>query len=97
MDIIKRHLIVSILDKIELYLESYDTNFIYFNKPVFDPKFGKIDRMNKWAPFREDEITPVGYSLLSGSTLLKMWMNIKKSKIHYYYFKGSDYIKVKIK
>ena len=96
MDIIKRYLITGITDKIEDTLKIHGTNFIYFNNPVIDPKFGKIDRMNKWAPFRKDEIQPVGYSLLSGSTLLKMWKNIQKGKIYYYYFKSGEYKKVKL-
>jgi hypothetical protein len=97
MDIIRRYLITGIIDRIEKVLKVHGTNFIYFNSPVSDPKFGEIDRVNKWAPFRKDEMHPVGYSLLSGSTLLKIWKNIQRDKLHYYCFNKGKYKKVKLK
>ena len=90
MDIIKRYLIAGIQEEIAEIIKLHGVNFIYFNRPVVDSKFGKIDRVNKWAPFRQDEMHPVGYSLLCGKTLLEMWKKIKKNKLYYYHFKNGD-------
>lgn len=97
MDFIRPVLIRKIQDEVKELIEITDTNFLYFNNPVVDRRFGEIDRVNKWAPFGKDQISPFSFSLLEGKTLVDILEKLNNNKIHFYRFSGGGFQKIKLK
>jgi hypothetical protein len=82
MIFIKEHLLSVIDDRIEdIFYQTKHNGFIYFDEPVIDEKY-TIDRVSRLSPFKFDEILPVDWYKLKGSTLLKIFEKIKKQELY---------------
>ena len=82
MIFIKKFLLNKIDDKVEsIFHKTKHDGFIYFDEPVSDEKY-TIDRVSRLSPFKFDEIVPVDWYKLKGSTLLKIFEKIKKQELY---------------
>jgi hypothetical protein len=93
MDFIKAHLVSKIK---RLYKEyeaalqpSGDNKFLYFDEPIqvnndpfFRKKVNKINRVNAWYPFMDEEIVNSGWHELDGSSIREMYDKIKSNKVY---------------
>lgn len=82
MIFIKEHLLNIIDDKVEnIFYKTKHDGFIYFDEPIVDEKY-TIDRVSRLSPFKFDEIVPINWQNLRGSTLLKIYKKIKKKELY---------------
>ena len=87
MNFITRHLI----DKIEEELKKKQAvlkhdHFYYFDEPIKDGKkhIRYIDRINRSYPFVKDEILPITWYALDGSSLRELYMKLKYNQFYIY-------------
>ncbi len=57
--------------------------FYYFNDPIKDGK-RMVNRVNRWAPYRKDEILPCSWYTLRGGTLMSIFNNLKNNEFYIY-------------
>lgn len=86
MDFIKAHLVSKIK---RLYKEyenglqpSGDNKFLYFDEPIKVKGNKRINRVNAWYPFREEEIVNSGWHDIRGSIIREMYDKIKSNKVY---------------
>jgi hypothetical protein len=86
MDFIKAHLV----SKIKVLYKEYekglqpsgDNKFLYFDEPIQVKDNKKINRINAWYPFREEEIVNSGWHDIRGSIIREMYDKIKSNRVY---------------
>jgi hypothetical protein len=66
---------------IDLNVESNNKNFLFFDEPIIEDDY-IIDRVNTHSPYQLEEILPLSWYLLKGSTLVKIYQKLKERKVY---------------
>jgi hypothetical protein len=66
---------------IDLNIESQNKNFLFFDEPIIEDDY-VIDRVNTYSPYQFEEILPLSWYLLKGSTLVKIHQKLKERKVY---------------
>jgi hypothetical protein len=66
---------------IDLNMESQNKNFLFFDEPIIEDDY-VIDRVNTHSPYQFEEILPLSWYLLKGSTLVKIHRKLKERKVY---------------
>jgi hypothetical protein len=66
---------------IDLNIESQNKNFLFFDEPIIEDDY-IIDRVNIHSPYQFEEILPLSWYLLKGSTLVKIHQKLKERKVY---------------
>ncbi len=84
MNFIKTHLIAKIEEQVKHKQAVLKHNhFYYFDKPIIEDK--KIfDRINRFNPYRKNEILPSSYYSLKGATLVEIFKQLKSNDFFIY-------------
>jgi len=87
MTFIERHLIVKINEQLKQKqaILKHD-HFYYFDSPIKDGKKHKrvIDRVNRYNPYIKNEILPISWYALDGSSLRELYMKLKYNQFYIY-------------
>jgi hypothetical protein len=70
-----------IKEVIDLNVESENKNFLFFDEPIIEDDY-IIDRVNTHSPYQLEEILPLSWYLLKGSTLVKIHQKLKERKVY---------------
>lgn len=70
-----------IKEVIDLNVESQNKNFLFFDEPIVEGDY-VIDRVNTHSPYQLEEILPLSWYLLKGSTLVKIHRKLKERKVY---------------
>jgi hypothetical protein len=70
-----------IKEVIDLNVESQNKNFLFFDEPIIEDDY-IIDRVNIHSPYQFEEILPLSWYLLKGTTLLKIHRKLKERKVY---------------
>jgi len=70
-----------IKEVIDLNVESQNKNFLFFDEPIIEDDY-VIDRVNTHSPYQLEEILPLSWYLLKGTTLLKIHRKLKERKVY---------------
>jgi hypothetical protein len=70
-----------IKEVIDLNVESQNKNFLFFDEPITEDDY-IIDRVNTHSPYQLEEILPLSWYLLKGTTLLKIHRKLKERKVY---------------
>ena len=70
-----------IKEVIDLNMESQNKNFLFFDEPIIEDDY-VIDRINTHSPYQLEEILPLSWYLLKGSTLVKIHRKLKERKVY---------------
>jgi len=70
-----------IKEVIDLNVESQNKNFLFFDEPIIEDDY-VIDRVNTHSPYQLEEILPISWYLLKGSTLVKIHRKLKERKVY---------------
>ena len=65
-----------IKEVIDLNVESENKNFLFFDEHIV------IDRVNTNSPYQFEEVLPLSWYLLKGSTLVKIHKKLKERKVY---------------
>lgn len=86
MDFIKAHLVSKIkrlYKEYEITLKPNGGNkFLYFDEPILVKDNKRINRLNAWYPFMDEEIVNSGWHELKGPTIKEMYDKIKSNKVY---------------
>lgn len=86
MDFIKAHLVSKIkrlYKEYEITLKPNGGNkFLYFDEPILVKDNKRINRLNAWYPFMDEEIANSGWHELKGPTIKEMYDKIKSNKVY---------------
>ena len=66
---------------IDLNIESNNNNFLFFDEPIIEDDY-IIDRINTHSPYQLEEILPLSWYLLKGTTLIKIHKKLKERKVY---------------
>ena len=66
---------------IDLNIESKNKNFLFFDEPIIEDDY-VIDRVNTYSPYQFEEILPLSWYLLKGTTLVKIHQKLKERKVY---------------
>jgi hypothetical protein len=66
---------------IDLNIESQNKNFLFFDEPIIEDDY-VIDRVNTYSPYQFEEILPLSWYLLKGTTLVKIHQKLKERKVY---------------
>ncbi len=84
MNFIKTHLIAKIEEQVKHKQAVLKHNhFYYFDRPIIEDK-KIIDRVNRFNPYRKDEILPSSYYSLKGGTLVDIFNQLKNNDFFIY-------------
>lgn len=84
MNFITRHLIDKIGEQLRLKQATLKhEHFYYFDEPIKDGK-RIIDRVNRSYPFVKEEILPITWYALDGSSLREIYMKLKYNQFYTY-------------
>jgi hypothetical protein len=84
MNFITKHLIDKIGEQLRLKQATLKhENFYYFDEPIKDGK-RVIDRVNRSYPFIKEEILPITWYALNGTSLMEVYMKLKHNKFYVY-------------
>jgi hypothetical protein len=76
------HIINKIIKEvIDLNVESKNKNFLFFDEPIIENNY-IINRVNTNSPYQLEEILPLSWYLLKGSTLVKIHQKLKGRKVY---------------
>lgn len=76
------HIIGRIVKEIiDLNVESKNKNFLFFDEPIIDDNY-IIDRINTYSPYQLEEILPLNWYSLKGTTLIKIHRKLKERKVY---------------
>ena len=96
MNFITKHTINRIRkETIDLNFEYNNNGFIYFDEPIIDNNI-LIDRINTESIYQLEEILPVNWSKVKGTTLLKIYNKLKKRMILIPYKLNGETYKLRI-
>jgi hypothetical protein len=87
MNFITRHLIDKIGEQLRLKQATLKhDHFYYFDEPIKDGKNHKriIDRVNRSYPFVKEEILPITWYALDGTSLMEVYLKLKHNKFYVY-------------
>jgi hypothetical protein len=70
-----------IKEVIDLNVESQNKNFLFFDEPIIEDDY-LIDRVNTNSPYQLEEVLPLNWYLLKGSTLVKIHQKLKERKVY---------------
>ena len=70
-----------IKEVIDLNVEAKNKNFLFFDELIIEDDY-VIDRVNTHSPYQLDEILPLSWYLLKGSTLVKIHKKLKERKVY---------------
>jgi hypothetical protein len=86
MDFIKAHLVSKIKGLYKEYEAGLqpngDNKFLYFDEPIQVKETKKINRLNAWFPFLEEEIVNSGWHEFKGPIIKEMYDKIKSNKVY---------------
>jgi hypothetical protein len=84
MNFITRHLIDKIGEQLILKQATLKhEHFYYFDEPIKDGK-RIIDRVNRSYPFVKEEILPITWYALDGTSLMEVYLKLKHNKFYVY-------------
>jgi hypothetical protein len=66
---------------IDLNIESNNNNFLFFDEPIIEDDY-IIDRINTHSPYQLEEILPLSWYSLKGTTLIKIHKKLKEKKVY---------------
>lgn len=66
---------------IDLNVESGNKNFLFFDEPIIEDDY-IIDRINTHSPYQLEEILPLSWYSLKGTTLIKIHRKLKERKVY---------------
>jgi hypothetical protein len=66
---------------IDLNVESGNKNFLFFDEPIIEDDY-IIDRINTHSPYQLEEILPLSWYSLKGTTLIKIHKKLKERKVY---------------
>lgn len=66
---------------IDLNIKSKNNNFLFFDEPIIEGNY-KIDRINTHSPYQLEEILPISWYSLKGTTLIKIHQKLKERKVY---------------
>jgi len=76
------HIINRIIKEvIDLNVEAKNKNFLFFDELIIEDDY-VIDRVNTHSPYQLEEILPLSWYLLKGSTLVKIHRKLKERKVY---------------
>jgi hypothetical protein len=70
-----------IKEVIDLNVEAKNKNFLFFDELIIEDDY-VIDRVNTHSPYQLEEILPLSWYLLKGSTLVKIHRKLKERKVY---------------
>ena len=70
-----------IKEVIDLNVEAKNKNFLFFDELIIEDDY-VIDRVNTHSPYQLEEILPLSWYLLKGSTLVKIHKKLKERKVY---------------
>lgn len=70
-----------IKEVIDLNVEANNKNFLFFDEPIIEGKY-IIDRVNIHSIYQFEEILPISWYLLKGSTLVKIHRKLIERKVY---------------
>ena len=84
MNFITRHLVDKINEQIKQKqaILKHD-HFYYFDEPIKDKKRA-IDRVNRWNPYVKNEILPISWYAMDGTSLKDLYFNLKYNNFYIY-------------
>lgn len=82
MNFIKAHLVSRIKIIYKKNESLGDSRFLYFDEPIDTGDGRKIDRLNQWYPFCENELVHSGWHDMKGSVLKEMYLRMKNGKFY---------------
>jgi len=82
---ITEHIIELIINEVEgkKKIGGTATSFFYFEEPIIDGD-KHINRVSQFNPFEKEEILPIGWHVLEGSTLLEIYDKLKNNEFFFY-------------
>ena len=85
MNFIKQHIITKIDSEIKKKqsILKHD-GFYYFDHPIVDGFKKKINRFNRWNPYRKEDILPSTWYALEGKALMEILQRIKNNEFYIY-------------
>jgi hypothetical protein len=66
---------------IDLNIESENKNFLFFDEPIIEDDY-IINRVNTHSSYQSEEILPISWYSLKGTTLIKIYQKLKERKIY---------------
>ena len=84
-DFIRTHLIKIIKEEVKKKQKilNYDEGFFYFDKPIDDGN-KIINRLNNYSIYTKDEILPIGWYHIKGTSLLEVYSKLKDEDVYIY-------------
>ena len=81
-DFLTEHTIGRIIKEIiDLNIESKNKSFLFFDEPIIEDDY-VIDRVNIHSPYQFEEILPLSWYSLKGTTLVKIHQKLKERKVY---------------
>lgn len=84
MNFIKAHLISRIKIMYKKNESLCDSRFLYFDNPIPLKNGKKINRVNAWYPFVEEELVNSGWHDLPADVIKEIYFNMKYGKFYGY-------------
>jgi hypothetical protein len=84
MNFIKSHLVSRIKIMYKKNENLGDSNFLYLDKPIDVDGKRKVNRLNQWYPFCEEELVHSGWHDLSGNILKEIYISMRDGKFYGY-------------
>jgi hypothetical protein len=82
MNFIKAHIVSKILIMYKKSENLCDSKFLYFDEPIPVGKGRKINRLNQWYVFCEEELVHSSWSELTGTVLKKIYFRMRDGKFY---------------
>lgn len=84
MNFIKAHLVSRIKIMYKKSENLGDSHFLYFDEPIAVGDGRKVNRLNQWYPFCEEELVHSGWHDLSGDILRQIYFRMREGKFYGY-------------
>jgi hypothetical protein len=83
-DFLRTHLISKIKNQVKEKekILKYE-GFFFFDKEIDDGK-KKINRLNRWSPYPKEELLPLNWYTIKGTSLLEIYSQLKDNNFYIY-------------